>query len=74
MGIATRWVAGSEEWVRAALLVSNRRYQRVLDQLQGLIVACMFELSKMNMSGTGEFIDLSIHAVNNDTFDRLQAT
>ncbi|KAJ7898283.1 hypothetical protein B0H14DRAFT_2557314 [Mycena olivaceomarginata] len=39
LGITTRWVAGSEEWKNAAKL--------------GLIVARLFELSKMNMSGTG---------------------
>jgi hypothetical protein len=54
LGITTRWVAGSEEWKNAAKLVSSRVYQRALDQLQGLIVARLFELSKMNMSGTGE--------------------
>ncbi|KAJ7343986.1 hypothetical protein DFH08DRAFT_962126 [Mycena albidolilacea] len=45
LGIATRWVAGGEEW--------DCCYQHTLDHLQGLIVACMFELAKMNMSGTG---------------------
>ncbi|KAJ7808980.1 hypothetical protein B0H14DRAFT_3090965 [Mycena olivaceomarginata] len=53
LGIATRWVAGGEEWDKAALMVKNRSYQRALDHLQGLIVARMFELAKMNMSGTG---------------------
>jgi hypothetical protein len=37
-------------------MVSSRRYQRALDQLQGLVVARMFELSKVNMSGTGKFL------------------
>ncbi|KAJ7664832.1 hypothetical protein B0H14DRAFT_3696647 [Mycena olivaceomarginata] len=53
LGIETRWVAGGEEWAKAALMVKNRSYQRALDQLQGLVVARMFELAKMNMSGTG---------------------
>ncbi|KAJ7751846.1 hypothetical protein B0H14DRAFT_3096830 [Mycena olivaceomarginata] len=53
LGIATRWEPGSEAWVKAAKMVSSRRYQRALDQLQGLVVARMFELSKVNMSGTG---------------------
>ncbi|KAF8209728.1 hypothetical protein K438DRAFT_1959963 [Mycena galopus ATCC 62051] len=52
-GITTRWMPGSEEWERAAKMVSSRRYQRALDQLQGLVVARMFELTKVNMSGTG---------------------
>ncbi|KAF8341085.1 hypothetical protein F5887DRAFT_1062512 [Amanita rubescens] len=33
-----------------------RRYQRALDILEGLVVARIFELSKMNMSETGESI------------------
>ncbi|KAF8203394.1 hypothetical protein K438DRAFT_1580548, partial [Mycena galopus ATCC 62051] len=53
LGITTRWVPGSEEWVKAGKMVSSRRFQRALDQLQGLIVARMFELTKVNMSGTG---------------------
>ncbi|KAJ7824252.1 hypothetical protein B0H14DRAFT_3469498 [Mycena olivaceomarginata] len=53
LGITTRWVAESEEWKHAAKLVSSRVYRRALDQLQGLIFARLFELSKMNMSGTG---------------------
>ncbi|KAJ7832527.1 hypothetical protein B0H14DRAFT_3087771 [Mycena olivaceomarginata] len=53
LDITTRWVPGCEEWDRAAKLVGNRRYQRALDQLQGLVVARLFELTKVNMSGTG---------------------
>ncbi|KAJ7707057.1 hypothetical protein B0H14DRAFT_3643874 [Mycena olivaceomarginata] len=51
LGITVRWEPGSEAWVKAAKMVSSRRYQRALDQLQGLVVARMFELSKVNMSG-----------------------
>ncbi|KAJ7159361.1 hypothetical protein C8R43DRAFT_1086918 [Mycena crocata] len=53
MGIATRWVRGGPEWVAASVLVGKRRYQRALDQLEGLVIARMFELTKVNMSGTG---------------------
>ncbi|KAJ7092253.1 hypothetical protein C8R44DRAFT_891295 [Mycena epipterygia] len=48
-----RWLPNSDEWQEAAILVGKRRYQRALDQLQGLIIARMFELTKINMSGTG---------------------
>lgn len=54
MGIVVRWVSDSLEWKAAAEKVSMRRYQRCLDTLEGLIVARMFELTKMNMSQTGE--------------------
>jgi hypothetical protein len=53
LGVVKRWDLGSPEWQRAGELVAMRRYQRALDHLEGLIVARMFELTKMNMSQTG---------------------
>jgi hypothetical protein len=54
LGIAERWQPGSVKWKMAVDLVSKRTYQRCLDNLEGLIVARMFELTKMNQSQTGE--------------------
>lgn len=54
LNIAVRWEPGSFEWQDAAKLVANRRYQRALDHLEGLIVARMLELTRMNMARTGE--------------------
>lgn len=51
--ITVCWTPECEEWIRAANMVAMRRYQCALDQLEGLIVARMFELTKMNMSQTG---------------------
>ncbi|KAJ6470196.1 hypothetical protein C8R47DRAFT_988867 [Mycena vitilis] len=48
-----RWTPGSEEWSEAAVMVANCRYQRALDNLQLLVIARLFELTKCNMSGTG---------------------
>ncbi|KAG1805541.1 uncharacterized protein BJ212DRAFT_1570838 [Suillus subaureus] len=42
------------EWQRAGRLVANRKYQHALDRLEGLVVAHIFELAKMNRAGTGE--------------------
>jgi hypothetical protein len=53
LGITNHWVVGDDDWTKTAGMVAKRRYQRALDQLQGLVVARMFELCKMNMSGTG---------------------
>ncbi|KIK05402.1 hypothetical protein K443DRAFT_3888 [Laccaria amethystina LaAM-08-1] len=53
MGILRRWGPNDEEWKQAVAMVGRRRYQRCLDSLEGLIVARMFELTKMNMSQTG---------------------
>ena len=53
LNISVRWEL-SDDWVRTGKLVTMRKYQRALDRLEGLIVARMFELTKMNMSQTGE--------------------
>ncbi|KAF8144125.1 hypothetical protein K438DRAFT_1783089 [Mycena galopus ATCC 62051] len=55
LGITRCWEPDDEEWVAAARMVINRRYQQALDELEGLIVARMFELSKAHMSDTGQF-------------------
>ena len=44
---------GSIEWECPKDLVANHKYQHALDHLEGLIIAWMFELTKMNMSETG---------------------
>lgn len=54
LGIQDRWVAGSPEWEEAGRLVAMRKYQRALDSLESLVVARLFELSKMNRSQTGD--------------------
>ncbi|KII92210.1 hypothetical protein PLICRDRAFT_104028 [Plicaturopsis crispa FD-325 SS-3] len=54
LDIQVRWVATDPEWQNAGRLVAMRKYQRALDSLEGLIVARMFELSKMNRSQTGK--------------------
>ncbi|KAJ7866709.1 hypothetical protein B0H13DRAFT_2236793 [Mycena leptocephala] len=53
LGVEVRWMAGDEEWERAAEMVYRRRYQRALDHLEKLVVERMFELAKCHMSGTG---------------------
>ncbi|KAJ7710234.1 hypothetical protein B0H14DRAFT_3099401 [Mycena olivaceomarginata] len=53
MDLRDRWTPGCAEWSEAAVLVANRRYQCVLDKLQGLVIARLFELTKCHMSGTG---------------------
>jgi hypothetical protein len=53
LGIIAHWVPGSPEWEEAGRLVSMQKYQRSLDNLEGLVVARIFELTKMNRSQTG---------------------
>jgi hypothetical protein len=65
LGIQVRWVPGMPEWVDAGNQVAMRKYQRALDQLEGLIVARMFELTKMNMSQTGTHLRLLLILLTN---------
>ncbi|KAJ7029469.1 hypothetical protein C8F04DRAFT_881444, partial [Mycena alexandri] len=46
LSIALRWENNGEDWIRVAKMATNRRYQRAIDALEGLVVARMFELSK----------------------------
>jgi hypothetical protein len=55
LAVEVRWVPGCLEWKAASLLVGKRRYQCCLDELEGLIVSRMFELTKMNLSQTGAY-------------------
>ncbi|KAJ7597935.1 hypothetical protein C8J56DRAFT_772406 [Mycena floridula] len=48
-----RWTPRAEEWKETWKKVQMEKYQKALDQLEGLIVLRMFELMKLNMSQTG---------------------
>jgi hypothetical protein len=71
LGITERWQRGSAKWSATKKMVANRTYQRCLDRLEGLVVARMFELTKMNQSKTGMFIHSN--TTISDMFARLQA-
>ncbi|KAG2136207.1 hypothetical protein BD769DRAFT_1626952 [Suillus cothurnatus] len=47
------WTPEDTQWQKVGRLVANQKYQRALDRLEGLIVARIFELTKMNRAGTG---------------------
>ena len=53
LNIAQQWERGSFEWQAAAEKVSMCTYQQCIDVLEGLVVARMLELTKMNRSQTG---------------------
>ncbi|EGO04439.1 hypothetical protein SERLA73DRAFT_148949 [Serpula lacrymans var. lacrymans S7.3] len=53
LNITVHWTSESPKWQNAGKLVAIRKYQRALDQLEGLVVARMFELTKMNWLQTG---------------------
>ncbi|KAF9023079.1 hypothetical protein BDZ89DRAFT_955942 [Hymenopellis radicata] len=51
--IAVRWVPDCEEWKKTSQLLVERTYRRRLDNLERLVVSRIFELTKMNISGSG---------------------
>ncbi|KAF8156907.1 hypothetical protein B0H34DRAFT_783174 [Crassisporium funariophilum] len=63
MGIQLQWGPSNKEWKQAATMVGKQWYQRCLNSLEGLIVARMFELTKMNMLQTGNALKACLQAV-----------
>ncbi|KAI5994765.1 hypothetical protein EDD15DRAFT_2366283 [Pisolithus albus] len=53
LNVSWRWVPEDKEWQQAGRLVANREYRHALDILENLVVARLFELTKMNRAGTG---------------------
>ncbi|KAI6020774.1 hypothetical protein PISMIDRAFT_53038, partial [Pisolithus microcarpus 441] len=53
LGVTKHWVPEDEEWQTTGCLVANHKYQHCLNQLESLVIAQIFELSKMNQAGMG---------------------
>ncbi|THU88892.1 hypothetical protein K435DRAFT_821527 [Dendrothele bispora CBS 962.96] len=53
LGVARQWMPGSPEWEDAKKRVELAQYQKCVDKLESLVVARLFELTRMNMSQTG---------------------
>ncbi|KAE9385732.1 hypothetical protein BT96DRAFT_750845, partial [Gymnopus androsaceus JB14] len=51
--IKDQWIEGSEKWHAAKKTVKKVLYQKALDKLEGLLVARMFEMTRLNVAGTG---------------------
>ncbi|KAJ3848414.1 hypothetical protein EV368DRAFT_49345 [Lentinula lateritia] len=53
LDVRVRWTEGSVQWEEAGALVTRAKYRRALDKHEGLLVSRIFELSRLNISGTG---------------------
>ncbi|KAG1859235.1 hypothetical protein F4604DRAFT_1882757 [Suillus subluteus] len=51
-GINERWVSSDPQYIQAREYCSQRRFTRVIEESEGLVIQCLFELSKANLSGT----------------------
>ncbi len=54
LDIVERWEVGSLARQELAERVATQDYRLALDKLESLVVARIFELTKMNMSQTGK--------------------
>lgn len=54
LSITRRWTPEDPDWQSVGHLVANCKYQCALNTLEGLVIARIFELTKMNRSGTGK--------------------
>jgi hypothetical protein len=52
LDIDLRWTPSSPQWKATAATMANREYLLAVDKLEGLVIACLFELMKLNQSGT----------------------
>jgi len=51
--IKTRWQPDDAEYVKMLEYITNRKFVRVVEELQGLVVSRLMELDKMNLAGSG---------------------
>jgi len=72
LNIEVRWVEGCEEWVEAKKMVKEAVYRKALDKLECLLVARMFEMARLNVSGTGERVYFFVDFGADATFPRIQ--
>ncbi|KAI0043338.1 hypothetical protein FA95DRAFT_1584139 [Auriscalpium vulgare] len=56
-----RWNEDSEEYRAVKAQTIERKYRKALDELERLVVQRLFELTKLNMAGTGASGSLILH-------------
>ncbi|KAG1882375.1 hypothetical protein F4604DRAFT_1921540 [Suillus subluteus] len=52
-GIRERWTPHHPDYVKAAQYSQERQFIRLVEELEGLVVRRLFEMSKANLAGTG---------------------
>ena len=62
LGIGRRWEPTDPEFLETLKYMNERKYHRALDKLHQLVVLRLFELHRMNLSGTGMcYISCNLH-------------
>lgn len=55
LGVVETWTVDSVDYIRIQEYIKNHKYLRAVDTLEALVVQRLFELTKLNHSGTGMF-------------------
>lgn len=55
MGIESRWQPSDTQYQETLQYMGLRKYHRMLDHLQKLVIQRHFELNKLNLAGTGKY-------------------
>lgn len=55
LGIEMRWMPQSTKYQEVLEYAKRRQFIRTVEDLEGLVVQWLFELSKANLSSTGKF-------------------
>ena len=53
IGIKMRWQRDDTEYQEILKYISNRKFVRVVEELQGLVVSRLMELEKVNLASSG---------------------
>lgn len=70
-----RWTKDSPEWIQASKSSCEQAYDKAIDKLESLVVARVFELSKMNHAGTGQLNSILLSRYESKILNyRIQAS
>jgi hypothetical protein len=53
LGITPRWQRSDAEYQKTLQYISNKKFVRVVEELQGLVVSRLMELDRANLAGSG---------------------
>lgn len=56
LGITQRWIPSDPQYIEARKYVTERNYHRAVDRVHEVVIKRLFELHKLNISGTGKFL------------------
>ena len=55
LGITQRWKQSDAEYRKMRQYISNKKFVRIVEELQGLVVSRLMELDRVNLAGTGVY-------------------